>query len=1220
MDCLVLPWVLDGWVSGYLVIHPCKKAQVDRVALRPAPKESMKGDSSFMKNTFLARYLGLALSLVLVFQGTVPFAVQAADSEWVLESGDFFSDGVDVQDLNQDQDQDQDQDQNQGVVVITPGETDSPLVLPNGDPEPGGGSEIYQDDGDAPVDEIVRPPQEDSYEHLFPTMPPEPTQAPYQEDPGIGLIEDPTPTPLPVLWEDPTATPGPAWDDPGELTPTPIVIGLTPTPTPDGFSSGQPGSDQGFTSNLLTPSPTPTVTPLVTSVVSITTNMVSNLHAGKEFYLNSLKSAYALSFSDDFAQIMDNIEYEYLMANGLIRADGTRGASQPAGDSDLLVSATAAVGSPVAMASSASANPFVPTNVDPSAWGSVVTLDHDGWDTALQDINSWDTGTSNVSLDAFSTTNADALTASVGSATAGDVSIGLEAFDTSGGVNAFDNPVASPVVLDMGGFDTAGFDMNAGSSFSGASPDINASLAAQTAETGAVAPVVSFVSDPTLTGLAPDVSVSASEEAGFTSGLNNTFADALHAPAGLLARNWQDVLAIYVYQQAKLGRTEFVLNGSAKKDLAAIFAELNPIVYEDKEPTYANLHVNYYVREHDIPKWDRALLKKYTETDCKLLCATVTAAKGFIRQSVGDNVTEERVNVIAAAYSLVGKVGYFWGGKSTVIGEDPRWGTVMQVTSDGSGTTGTLRAYGLDCSGFVTWAVINGYQNQAMRSLVGDGTTDQWNMARVVSEAGAQPGDFVFQAGPEAGANNHVGILVGKTDAGDWIAVHCSSGQNGVTVGEAYSASFRYIREPSFYPAKSMQLAPSGVENIDDIIVPADLGMSGISLVAYGTEPTAQVGGLEPSDAFTSSLSAAETVVHDRGGVQTYQNEDFMDIVFFDRPESLLAQAGTGVSLSAGTLAPSSNSILFEDAVDASGLVVLDENGRSDTAACTAGDASFDSFTSYESLTAAPQVPWDQDLDQDQNQDQDQDQNPAGDEDWEIPADTSFVVLDSVGDDAYISVASSWDNEEVPVISEDDGVPVFSEGTRDQTAPVTGEGAGFTADLSEPLVTLDETGFTTAVMKEETAEAALPGLGDQPVVVLDEAPAAITDSLVGAAPVLSQETIPGETSPGQEEPLVVLDFTGETLLEGSGISGSINQALQASLGRTAGSGSYIGDEVWQRLVEEGKVTGKNPRLLALETNIANLEGGILHPAGAEVVRGEGSEGQYVVGEVVILLD
>ena len=41
------------------------------------------------------------------------------------------------------------------------------------------------------------------------------------------------------------------------------------------------------------------------------TNMVSNLHAGKDFYLDSLKSNYHLSFSDDFASVMEEIEREY---------------------------------------------------------------------------------------------------------------------------------------------------------------------------------------------------------------------------------------------------------------------------------------------------------------------------------------------------------------------------------------------------------------------------------------------------------------------------------------------------------------------------------------------------------------------------------------------------------------------------------------------------------------------------------------------------------------------------------------------------------------------------------------------------------------------------------------------------------------------------------------------------------------------------------------------
>ena len=273
----------------------------------------------------------------------------------------------------------------------------------------------------------------------------------------------------------------------------------------------------------------------------------------------------------------------------------------------------------------------------------------------------------------------------------------------------------------------------------------------------------------------------------------------------LLVRNWQDILAVYVYQQSQDGKTEFTLDSSCKKDLAKIFAEMNPIVRDKQDithVTYANRKINYYIKKNKIAKKDRTILKKYVETDCKLLCAVVTAANGFVRESVGDDVSEERVNVISAAYSLVGKVGYFWGGKSTVIGEDPGWGTSEKVSAEGSKSTGTIRAYGLDCSGFVTWAVINGYQDKAMQEAVGDGTSDQWEKANVVTEADAQPGDLVFQKGPEAGSDNHVGILCGKTDAGDWIAVHCSSGKNGVTVGEAYSASFRYIRQPSFYPTQ----------------------------------------------------------------------------------------------------------------------------------------------------------------------------------------------------------------------------------------------------------------------------------------------------------------------------------------------------------------------------------------------------------------------------------
>ena len=81
----------------------------------------------------------------------------------------------------------------------------------------------------------------------------------------------------------------------------------------------------------------------------------------------------------------------------------------------------------------------------------------------------------------------------------------------------------------------------------------------------------------------------------------------------LLVRNWQDILAVYVYQQSQDGKTEFTLDSSCKKDLAKIFAEMNPIVRDKQDithVTYANRKINYYIKKNKIAKKDRTILKK----------------------------------------------------------------------------------------------------------------------------------------------------------------------------------------------------------------------------------------------------------------------------------------------------------------------------------------------------------------------------------------------------------------------------------------------------------------------------------------------------------------------------------------------------------------------------------------------------------------------------------
>ena len=64
-----------------------------------------------------------------------------------------------------------------------------------------------------------------------------------------------------------------------------------------------------------------------------------------------------------------------------------------------------------------------------------------------------------------------------------------------------------------------------------------------------------------------------------------------------------------------------------------------------------------------------------------------------ILKNLPDSLSAERKKVIKAACSLVGKVNYFWGGKSSAIGWDSEWGKLKTVSAEGSKTTGTKRPF-----------------------------------------------------------------------------------------------------------------------------------------------------------------------------------------------------------------------------------------------------------------------------------------------------------------------------------------------------------------------------------------------------------------------------------------------------------------------------------------------------------------------------------------------
>lgn len=260
--------------------------------------------------------------------------------------------------------------------------------------------------------------------------------------------------------------------------------------------------------------------------------------------------------------------------------------------------------------------------------------------------------------------------------------------------------------------------------------------------------------------------------------------------------NLQDVVAVYLLKQKKAGVSEFVLDESSKAGLAKVFSEMNTASVENGEVVFKPMYVEDYIKKNKLTKEDQEFLEEYTSINCMLLCAASTGVQGFITESLGEDISAERAKVVGAAYSLVGKICYYYGGKSSVIGWDSRWGALEEVAAQG----GPASDFGLDCSGYVTWAFINGYESNAATSYIGHGTTAQWNNSEEIGEEEARPGDLVFLNAPPAdGPNNHIGIVVGKDSDNQLIVAHCNASDNTVTVESAYEAGFRYIRRPQVY-------------------------------------------------------------------------------------------------------------------------------------------------------------------------------------------------------------------------------------------------------------------------------------------------------------------------------------------------------------------------------------------------------------------------------------
>ena len=270
-----------------------------------------------------------------------------------------------------------------------------------------------------------------------------------------------------------------------------------------------------------------------------------------------------------------------------------------------------------------------------------------------------------------------------------------------------------------------------------------------------------------------------------------------------MLQNWRNVLAVYavkVSTDEENGLDVMTMDEEKLQLLREIFFDANKLEYElttrivDGERV-TTLHISAQIKdamqmadEYGFTDQQREMLEELLKPDYDDIFRSLIGNYqpggapigpvdiSDIQGTLPDDLDPLRESIVLTAYQLLGKVTYFWGGKSLVLGWDSRWGTPTTVTAPGSGSTGKVLPFGLDCSGFVDWTFYNAISGAYLPGR-GGGAASQHGYCTNISWSDALPGDLVFYAD-----DSHVGIVCGYDSVGNLLVIHCSGGQNGVVV------------------------------------------------------------------------------------------------------------------------------------------------------------------------------------------------------------------------------------------------------------------------------------------------------------------------------------------------------------------------------------------------------------------------------------------------------
>ena len=289
-----------------------------------------------------------------------------------------------------------------------------------------------------------------------------------------------------------------------------------------------------------------------------------------------------------------------------------------------------------------------------------------------------------------------------------------------------------------------------------------------------------------------------------------------------MLQNWRNVLAVYavkVSTDEEHGLDVMTMDEEKLQLLREVFFDANKLEYEltirtvDGERV-TTLHISAQIKdamqmadEYSFTAQQREMLEELLKPDYDDIFLSLIGNYqpdgtpigpvdiSDIQGTLPDDLDPLRESIILTAYQLLGKVTYFWGGKSLVLGWDSRWGTPTTVTAPGSGSTGKVLPFGLDCSGFVDWTFYNA-TNGAYLPGRGGGAASQHGYCTNIAWSDALPGDLVFYAD-----DSHVGIVCGYDSVGNLLVIHCSGGQNGVVV--TGREGFAVAARPDLFSAKN---------------------------------------------------------------------------------------------------------------------------------------------------------------------------------------------------------------------------------------------------------------------------------------------------------------------------------------------------------------------------------------------------------------------------------